>query len=90
MLSTKYITLKASKGKLKPRFIGPYQVVSAVGANAFRLELPPALTIHPVFNTSLLKKYTGDRLVPEPVLLDGSLEYEVESILAHRGSARCR
>jgi hypothetical protein len=45
------------KGKLAPRFIGPYPVISRVGPAAYRLELPESmLDIHNVFHVSQLRK----------------------------------
>ena len=57
LLSTFYLSLRSSPGKLKPSFIGPFQVTKAVGANAFELELPATMKVHPVFNVSLLHKF---------------------------------
>ncbi|XP_058099828.1 uncharacterized protein LOC131244201 [Magnolia sinica] len=49
------------KGKLAPRFIGPFDILDRVGAVAYRLALPTALaSIHNVFHISMLKKYTLD------------------------------
>ena len=46
------------KGKLSPRFIGPYEVIEKVGPVAYRLALPPDLEkIHIVFNVSMLRRY---------------------------------
>jgi hypothetical protein len=45
------------KGKLAPRYIGPYEVVKRIGHVAYKLVLPPHLTnIHDVFHVSMLQK----------------------------------
>ena len=46
------------RGKLSPRFIGPYEIVSKVGPVAYKLKLPPELSrIHDTFHVSMLRKY---------------------------------
>jgi hypothetical protein len=45
------------KGKLSPRFIGPFQILERVGEVAYRLELPIQLyNVHDVFHISQLKR----------------------------------
>jgi hypothetical protein len=45
------------KGKLAPRYIGPFQVLDPTGEVAHELELPPQLLdVHDVFHVSQLKK----------------------------------
>jgi hypothetical protein len=45
------------KGKLAPRYIGPFKVFEWKGEVAYRLELPPSLSgVHDVFHVSQLKK----------------------------------
>ncbi|KAA3465923.1 DNA/RNA polymerases superfamily protein [Gossypium australe] len=49
------------KGKLNPRFIGPYEVTERIGPVAYRLALPPELEmIHDVFHVSMLCRYRSD------------------------------
>ncbi|KAA3470452.1 DNA/RNA polymerases superfamily protein [Gossypium australe] len=49
------------KGKLSPRFIGPYKVLRRVGPVAYQLELPAELSqIHDVFHVSMLRRYRSD------------------------------
>ena len=54
------------KGKLSPRFIGPYEVIKKVGPVTYHLALPPELEkIHNVFHVSMLQRY---RLNPSHVV----------------------
>nr|CAH66749.1 H0409D10.7 [Oryza sativa] len=46
-----------TKGKLAPRFVGPFKIVSRRGEVAYQLELPQSMAgIHDVFHVSQLKK----------------------------------
>jgi len=87
-LSTKHIPLAhAGTRKFENKWIGPFRVVKAVGAVAYELDLPPSMRIHDVFHVSLLKPHFAggkDEAPPPAVLVDGSVEYEVESIIASR------
>ena len=49
------------RGKLSPRFIGPFEILERVGTIAYWLVLPPSMTgVHEVFHVSMLRKYTLD------------------------------
>ena len=49
------------KGKLAPRYIGPFEIRTRVGEVVYRLVLSPELSrIHPVFHKSMLRKYISD------------------------------
>ena len=46
------------RGKLSPRFVGPYEILERIGPVAYRLALPPELAkLHDVFHVSMLWKY---------------------------------
>jgi hypothetical protein len=46
------------KGKLAPRYVGPFKIVDSKGEVAYQLELPPQLSVvHDVFHVLQLKKY---------------------------------
>jgi len=72
------------RGKLNPRFIGPFRVIERIGPVAYRLELPPELDrIHNVFHVSLLRKYMPDPshvLQAPPVELSSDLSFEVQPV----------
>jgi hypothetical protein len=45
------------KGKLAPRYVGPFQVMDCMGEVPYQLELLPQLSdVHDVFHVSQLKK----------------------------------
>ena len=49
------------KGKLSPKFIGPYEILERVGPVAYRLALPLELAkLHDVFHVSMLWRYCSD------------------------------
>ncbi|XP_069145876.1 uncharacterized protein [Solanum lycopersicum] len=72
------------KGKLSPRFIGPFEILSRVGEVAYKLALPPSLSVvHPVFHVSMLQKYIPDEshvISLDSVELGADLTYEEEPI----------
>ncbi|KAK5785276.1 hypothetical protein PVK06_039843 [Gossypium arboreum] len=72
------------KGKLSPRFIGPYEISERVGPVAYRLILPPELEkIHDVFHVSMLRRYRSDPshvINPSEVEIQSDLSYEEEPI----------
>ena len=68
------------KGKLSPRYMGPYEIVERIGKVAYRFRLLPELaSIHDVFHVSMLRKYIADPphvLRDQPVELKEDLTYE--------------
>ena len=67
------------KGKLAPRYIGPYTIIQRIGKLAYKLKLPEELAgVHPVFHVSQLRKClrVPAKIVPtEAVDLQETLEY---------------
>ena len=50
------------RGKLLPRFVGPFEILERVGTVAYQLALPPSMSgVHEVFHVSMLRKYTPDQ-----------------------------
>ena len=47
------------RGKLAPRYIGPFKILERVGIVAYQLALPSSLSgVHDVLHVSMLQKYT--------------------------------
>jgi hypothetical protein len=78
--------------KLAHRFLGPYTVERCVGPNAYSLCLPKSMScLHPVFLVVKLMAAPPDPIPgrrsyppPDPVLVDGEEEYEVEAVINSR------
>ncbi|WMV50136.1 hypothetical protein MTR67_043521 [Solanum verrucosum] len=68
------------KGKLSPRYIGPYRISKRVVNVAYELELPQELAVvHSVFHIFMLKKCMGDPsliIQIEDIGIKDSLSYE--------------
>lgn len=57
----KGVTRFGKRGKLNPRYIGPYEILDRVGPLAYCLALPPCLSgVHNVFHVLALRKYVAD------------------------------
>ncbi|KAK9094115.1 hypothetical protein Scep_025584 [Stephania cephalantha] len=74
------------KGKLAPRFIGPFKIKKRVGNVAYELELPPEMSeIHPAFHISMLrlaKLRVGERSTADLSQIDlrENISYEEQPV----------
>nr|GFC58204.1 putative reverse transcriptase domain-containing protein [Tanacetum cinerariifolium] len=66
----KAIVRFGKRGKLNPRYVGPFKVLEEIGKVAYKLEFPEELNrVHNTFHVSNLKKCHADE--PLAVPLDG-------------------
>jgi hypothetical protein len=68
------------KGKLAPRYIGPYEIKEICRPVAYQLKLPPHMSaVHDVFHVSQLRKCVRlpTEVLPEP-------EFEIEPDLSYQ------
>jgi hypothetical protein len=67
------------KGKLSPRYIGPFPILDKFGKVAYKLELPLSMAgVHDIFHISQLKKCLRapvDVVLPEVAPLDTDMTY---------------
>jgi hypothetical protein len=72
------------KGKLSPRYIGPFSILEKCGTVAYKLELQPSLAgVHNIFHVSQLKKCLKapvDVVLSEVAPLKSDLTYPEHSI----------
>ncbi|GJU23644.1 hypothetical protein Tco_1156986 [Tanacetum coccineum] len=72
------------RGKLNPRYIGPFKILSKVGIVAYRLELLEQLSrVHNTFHVSNLKKCLSDESLGIPldeIQIDDKLHFIEEPV----------
>ncbi|ONK60367.1 uncharacterized protein A4U43_C08F17550 [Asparagus officinalis] len=85
------------RGKLAPRYIGPFRILECIGAVSYRLDLPASMSsVHNVFHISMLKKHLHDEEqqrvldVPEIELRDDLTTIEIPVSILAREDKRLR
>ncbi|GJR54792.1 putative reverse transcriptase domain-containing protein [Tanacetum coccineum] len=72
------------KGKLAPRYVGPFEIIERVGPVAYRLKLPQELScVHDTFHVSNLKKCLAEPDVQVPldeIEIDENLRFVEEPL----------
>ncbi|GKG24107.1 hypothetical protein Tco_0392143, partial [Tanacetum coccineum] len=80
----KGVVRSGKRGKLNPRYVGPFKVLKKVGTVAYKLELPQELSrVHNTFHVSNLNKcYSDDPLVIplEGLQVDDKLHFVEEPV----------
>jgi hypothetical protein len=70
--------------------LGPFVIQKQINPVAYRLELPVAMKVHPVFHVSLLEPYRKSSFprrvqnLPPSIEIENHEEYEVDKILDSR------
>jgi hypothetical protein len=81
---TKGIIHFGIKGKLSPRYIGPYLITAQVGSLAYHLQLPESMAgVHPVFHVSMLRKYIRDpelKIEVDPIIIQQDLTIDAQPV----------
>jgi hypothetical protein len=84
------IKTKRPCDKLDYRRLGPFVIQKQINPVAYRLELPAAMKVHPVFHVSLLESYRESAFPgrvqgpPPSIEIENHEEYEVEKVLDSR------
>ncbi|KAA0036674.1 pol protein [Cucumis melo var. makuwa] len=72
------------KGKLSPRFVGPFETLERIGPVAYCLALPSSFSaVHDIFHVSMLRRYVADptHVVDfEPLQVSENLSYEEQPV----------
>ncbi|GKF13990.1 hypothetical protein Tco_0055452, partial [Tanacetum coccineum] len=72
------------RGKLAPRYVGPFEILERIGLVAYRLRLPEKLSsVHDTFHVSNLKKYLADanlHVALNEIKIDKTLRFVEEPV----------
>nr|GFB52101.1 putative reverse transcriptase domain-containing protein [Tanacetum cinerariifolium]GFB81952.1 putative reverse transcriptase domain-containing protein [Tanacetum cinerariifolium] len=80
----KSVVCFGKKGKLTPRFVGPFEIVEKVGPVAYRLYLPEKLNgVYNTFHVSNLKMCLADQTLEvslDEIQVDAKLNFVEEPV----------
>ena len=82
------------RGKLSPRFLGPFPIIERIGLQAYKLELPPEMDgIHPTFHVCYLRKCLAEEksmIHQSEIRVDNSRCIEEPETILERKAKRLR
>ncbi|GJT87051.1 hypothetical protein Tco_1068768 [Tanacetum coccineum] len=82
--SWKRVVCFEKKGKLAPRYVGPFEILERIGPVAYRLRLPEELSgVHDTFHVSNLKRCLADASLHVPldeIKVDKTLRFVEEPV----------
>jgi hypothetical protein len=93
-LSAKNLIVPIPKKKLGPKRYRPFPIKAVLSPITFILQLPEQWRIHPTFHALELSSYRETDVhgpnfqEPPPDIINEEEEYEVEAILAHKGTGK--
>jgi hypothetical protein len=92
-LDARHLKIKSKSQKLNPKRLGPFKVLDRISDLDYRIELPPTMDLHNVFHADRLTRVTinetyGKLPQPNPIEIDGNLEFKVEKILDSKHDCR--
>ncbi|GJZ64998.1 hypothetical protein Tco_0621694 [Tanacetum coccineum] len=84
VLPSKGVIRFGKRGKLNPRYIGPFKILERIGPVAYKLDLPKELSnVYSTFYVSNLKKFLSDESLVIPMKelrLDDKLNFMEEPV----------
>jgi hypothetical protein len=87
MLSTINLTfLNRPSKKSRSRYIGPYKIIEKISSQAFKLDIPSNMKVHPVFHISLLKEFNSlspESEVPDNIPSSNDMIYGDDTFFVH-------
>ena len=95
-LEATHLRLHYLSRKLAPKCMGPFEITRVLSPLTYQLKLLHTWKIHDIFHASLLSPYRSTEaygspfLEPPPDVIDNEEEYEVETILSHKGPKSCQ